>query len=132
MFVDCAFQNCGRFARVARAGGQNGRTQILLDATRRLTMANVNTVAAELGVSARHLRRVFDESFGVSPKAFAQLARFRRALHAAREDMRPGWATIAATAGYYDQAHLIAEFRAIAGVTPQTLLGELRAAKSIG
>jgi AraC-like DNA-binding protein len=114
------------------AGGQHGRTQILLDAASRLTMANVNTVATDLGLSARHLRRLFDEAVGVSPKAFAKLARFRRAVHAAREDMRPGWATIAANAGYYDQAHLIAEFRAIAGVTPQTLLRELRAAQSIG
>ena len=32
--------------------------------------------------------------------------------------------SIAATAGYYDQAHLIAEFRAIAGVTPRALLGD--------
>ena len=31
------------------------------------------------------------------------------------EDARAGWAGIAAAAGYYDQAHLIAEFRATAG-----------------
>jgi hypothetical protein len=35
-------------------------------------------------------------------------------------------------AGYYDQAHLIAEFRAIAGVTPRALLGEIHAAASVG
>jgi hypothetical protein len=29
-------------------------------------------------------------------------------------------------------SHLIGEFRAIAGVTPRALLGELRAAQSIG
>jgi AraC-like DNA-binding protein len=92
----------------------------------------VNAVASDLGVSARHLRRVFRETVGVSPKAFAKLARFNRALRAAREDARRNWANIAADAGYYDQAHLIAEFRSISGVTPQALLGELRAAPSVG
>jgi AraC-like DNA-binding protein len=116
----------------ALAGGPRPRTRLVLDAASRLMSANVNTVAADLGVSERHLRRVFDETIGVSPKAFAKLTRFRRALAAAREANHAGWATIASTVGYYDQAHLIAEFRAIAGVTPQVLLSELRAAQSIG
>jgi AraC-like DNA-binding protein len=116
----------------ALAGGPRARTQLVLDAASRLTSANVNTVAADLGVSERHLRRVFDETVGVSPKTFAKLTRFRRALAAARAGNHSGWATIASSAGYYDQAHLIAEFRAIAGVTPQVLLGELRVAQSIG
>jgi AraC-like DNA-binding protein len=75
---------------------------------------------------------VFRETVGVSPKAFARLARFDRALRAAREDGHASWASIAAAAGYYDQAHLIADFRAIAGVTPRAFLGELRAAPSVG
>ena len=94
--------------------------------------ATVNTIADELGVSERHLRRVFREAFGIGPKAFAKLARFQRALRAARADERAAWATIAADAGYYDQAHLIAEFHAIAGAPPRALLGELRVAASIG
>ncbi|WP_437754343.1 helix-turn-helix domain-containing protein [Sorangium sp. So ce1389] len=94
--------------------------------------SHVNAIADDLGVSERHLRRVFRDAVGVGPKAFAKLARFDRALRAAREDDGAGWATIAAAAGYYDQAHLIAEFRAIAGATPRALLHELRAAPSIG
>jgi AraC-like DNA-binding protein len=93
---------------------------------------NVNAVADELGVSDRHLRRMFREAFGIGPKTFARLARFQRALSVAREDERAAWATIAADAGYYDQAHLIAEFQAIAGAPPRALLDELRAAASIG
>ena len=92
----------------------------------------MNAVAVDLGVSERHLRRVFRETVGVSPKAFAKLTRFHRALRAARESAHASWASIAAAAGYYDQAHLIAEFRAIAGVTPRALLGELRAAPLLG
>jgi AraC-like DNA-binding protein len=99
--------------------------QLALTAADRLANASVSTVALGLGVSERHLRRVFHETVGLSPKAFARLARFHRALRAAREDGAASWTNIAAAAGYYDQAHLIAEFRAIAGVTPRALLGEL-------
>jgi AraC-like DNA-binding protein len=113
--------------RLAVADERRARTRLALDAADRLTHANVNAVAVDLGVSERHLRRVFRDAVGVSPKAFSKLARFHRALSAAREDGHAGWASIAAAAGYYDQAHLIAEFRAIAGVTPRALLGELRA-----
>jgi len=124
--------------RVAAANGKGhrrpARAELALAAAERLASGSesVYAVAAELGVSERHLRRVFRETVGVSPKAFARIARFHRALGAAREDGRAGWAGIAAAAGYYDQAHLIAEFRAIAGVTPRVLVGEMRGAAAIG
>jgi AraC-like DNA-binding protein len=118
--------------RFAIANGRRARAQLALHAADRLTSANVSAVAVDLGVSERHLRRVFREIVGVSPKAFVRLTRFDRALRAAREDGHASWASIAAAAGYYDQPHLIAEFRAIAGVTPRVLVGELRAALSVG
>jgi AraC-like DNA-binding protein len=118
--------------RLALANGRRAQAQLALDAAERLTSANVQAVADDLGVSERHLRRVFRETIGVSPKTFAKLARFHRALGAAGEDGHAGWASIAAEAGYYDQSHLIAEFRAIAGVTPQALIGELHTAPSVG
>jgi AraC-like DNA-binding protein len=106
----------------------DARAQFAIVAAGKLTSASVNTVAADLGVTARHLRRVFHEVVGMGPKAFAKLTRFHRALRAAREDAQASWATSAAAAGYYDQAHLITEFRAIADVTPGALVRELRAA----
>jgi AraC-like DNA-binding protein len=118
--------------RLATANGCLAHAQLALDAADRLRSANVNAVAKDLGVSERHLRRVFHETVGVSPKAFAKIMRFQRALRVARDDGRAKWANIATAAGYYDQAHLIAEFRTIAGVTPRALLGELRAAPSVG
>ena len=118
--------------RLATAEGRSARARLALAAAERLASANVNAVAADLGVSERHLRRLFRETIGVSPKAFAKLTRFHRALGAARADAHAGWASIAAAAGYYDQAHLIAEFRTIAGVTPRALLRELRAPPLIG
>jgi AraC-like DNA-binding protein len=118
--------------RFAMAGGYGVQARLVSAAADRLANASVSAVALDLGVSERHLRRVFRETTGVGPKTFAKLTRFRRAVRAARAENHATWATIAAAAGYYDQAHLISEFRAIAGVTPRALLGELREAQAIG
>jgi AraC-like DNA-binding protein len=130
-------ERLGMATRASRSPAAKGRpTQeardaeipLALRAAERLVSANVSAVAVDLGVSERHLRRVFRESIGMSPKEFARLARFRRAIRAAREDSRPNWATIAAETGYYDQSHLIEEFRSIAGVAPRAFLSELATA----
>ena len=114
--------------RLAIAEVRDCPAPLALTAAERLVSANVSSVAVDLGVSERHLRRVFRDAVGMSPKQFVRLARFRRALRAARQDSRLNWASIAAATGYYDQAHLIEEFRAIAGVTPRALLSEIGAA----
>lgn len=113
-------------ARIATAGPPLAYARLAQHATERLQAVDVATVAHELGLSERHFRRLFREAVGVSPKAFARLARFHRALGAANADQGAHWSDIAAAAGYYDQAHLIADFRAIAGTTPRALLAELR------
>lgn len=118
--------------RLACKDGRDARARLVLEAVERLARATLKDTAVELGVSERHLRRVFHETLGVSPKAFAKLKRFERAVSAASTHRQPSWAGIAAATGYYDQAHLIAEFRAIAGVTPRALLRELRGAPPIG
>jgi transcriptional regulator GlxA family with amidase domain len=104
------------------------RSGLVMEAAGRLLDANVSDVAAGLGISERHLRRVFLETAGVSPKTFARLMRFSRATDLARGDHRAGWAGIAAAAGYYDQAHLIEDFHAFAGATPEAFRRELGAA----
>ncbi|HEY0682492.1 MAG TPA: helix-turn-helix transcriptional regulator [Steroidobacter sp.] len=101
-------------------------TRLAQSAARRLESRSVASVAEELGVSERHLRRVFSEVVGLSPKTFAKLMRFERALTAAKDGRDSCWSDIAVSAGYYDQAHLIADFRSIAGATPREFLAEVR------
>jgi AraC-like DNA-binding protein len=80
----------------------------------------VESVASELGVTPRHLRRAFAEGIGVGPKDFARGVRLRRAI--ALSTTSHDWARIAADAGFYDQAHLIAEFKSLVGLTPGAFL----------
>ncbi len=77
----------------------------------------VQMIAKRLHVSERFLRNAFHDEMGVSPKRFARIARIRRVAVAATTDATP-WATLATKYGFFDQAHLSAEFRDLLRVTP--------------
>lgn len=104
----------------------DAHTWLAKSTVRRLDTLNVASVAEDLGVSERHLRRIFREAVGLSPKAFFKLTRFERALKAAMNGGDSNWSAIATHAGYYDQAHMIADFRSITGATPREFLAEVR------
>jgi AraC-like DNA-binding protein len=78
----------------------------------------VESVAKRLGVTPRHLRRAFTESIGIGPKEFARAVRLQRAVR--RSATSRDWGRIATDTGYYDQAHLIADFRELIGLTPSS------------
>jgi AraC-like DNA-binding protein len=81
--------------------------------------ARLSEVAGDLGVSERHLRNLFAREVGLSPKHFARISRVRKVLALAGE--RP-WAEVAAKAGFFDQAHMIGDFRSMMGVSPGAFL----------
>ena len=85
----------------------------------------VAEIAARSAVSPRHLERAFQEQVGVSPKLFTRLLRLDHAL----ELGGPGgkWAEIADACGYFDQSHMVRDFRALTGATPTEFVA-LRAA----
>jgi hypothetical protein len=70
------------------------------------------------GLSPRQFRRRCLEETGLAPKTLDRVLRFRRALRTLRTAPDLGWAEIAAECGYYDQSHLIRDFREFAGATP--------------
>jgi AraC-like DNA-binding protein len=80
-------------------------------------------LAASLGCSRRHLSQRFGHEVGMTPKAYARALRFERAVAALDGPVPPALATLAATCGYYDQAHFNREFRALAGCSPREYLG---------
>lgn len=79
--------------------------------------AQVASVARQLAVSERQLRKLFAEGVGVSPKHYARIDRVHHVL--AHADTAP-WAELAAASGYYDQSHMTADFRALMGVPPRS------------
>ena len=89
---------------------------------------SVRLIAASLNVSVRQLERRSLEYTGMTPQTVARVARFLRALELHRRaNVRHAmsWAEIAQAAGYYDQMHLIRDFRVMGGATPKTLAAQL-------
>jgi AraC-like DNA-binding protein len=75
-------------------------------------------VRDRLGMCATRFIQVFAENVGLTPKRFARLHRFQRAVAGLGAGSHGGLAGLAVDCGYSDQAHFIHEFRAFAGVTP--------------
>src|SRR5690606_30535227 len=82
----------------------------------------LRAVADAVGVGERRLQQLFHAHVGLSPRAFRRLSRMHACLRALRVRPRPGFAQLAAETGYYDQAHLANEFRALSGLTPNAFL----------
>ena len=82
----------------------------------------------DIGISERTLERMFLNRLGYSPKHFLRLSRFLHTCHLLRHSARPHLTHVAHQAGYYDQAHCIADFTAFAGMTPRAFVSADKAA----
>ncbi len=77
---------------------------------------SVSRLARAVSLSERQLERRFLQHVGVSPKRFASLSRFERALRLAPTTAR--LTDLSLAAGYYDQPHFNREFRRFTGQAP--------------
>ncbi len=93
-------------------------------AARRLAAptAKVGSVAAELGVSERHLHRRTVAAIGYGPKTLARVARVRRLVALSAPSAAQPLAERAVLAGYSSQAHMSDEVRRLTGLAPVRFL----------
>ena len=76
-------------------------------------------------LSLRQFERLFRSEVGMSPKAFARIARFQAALDAKLANPTRTWLNIAHSFGYYDQMHMVHDFEQFGRNTPSQLLVEM-------
>jgi AraC-like DNA-binding protein len=81
-------------------------------------LIRIADLADALDVSTRQLERVFQVQVGLSPKRFLRILRFQAALRAMHTGRRTPWVDVALAHGFYDQAHFIRDFKALAGTSP--------------
>jgi len=98
-------------------------------------------LAQALGVTRQHLARQFKVHVGIAPKEFERVARMMRLRRHLAGDLagdvppntsaamkHPSAAQLACELGYYDQSHMIHEFKSLSGLTPREYAARQRGA----
>jgi AraC-like DNA-binding protein len=79
---------------------------------------SIDGMARRAGISRQRLARRFHQAAGVPPKLFARIVRFHGTVHSLLSTDVSDWAGVAPELGFYDQAHMVNEFRSFAGAPP--------------
>ncbi len=78
----------------------------------------VEHLAQHTGLSCRQLERKFKERVGISPKQLSRSLRFKNIFKYLERSPYETWTSVALACGYYDQAHMIRDFKHYTGLSP--------------
>jgi AraC-like DNA-binding protein len=82
------------------------------------TIKTVDHLATCTGIGKRSLERLFNEYVGAGPKWVIRRYRLHELIEKFDPRTQPNWAQLALDLGYFDQAHLINDFKSMVGYTP--------------
>ncbi len=89
-----------------------------LDVIRSADRFSVLKHAESTGISHKNLNRSFKKFTGLTIKEYHKIFRLRKTLNFLSGGIIPNWAELAASNGFFDQSHLIKEFKDYSGCTP--------------
>ena len=112
----------GRAAAAASGDGIATAAQYLF---RRRGDVKISALAHLHGLGLRHFERRFKRGTGLSPKTFARVARFQAALDAKAASPKRTWLDISHSFGYYDQMHMVHDFKSLGRNTPTNLIAQM-------
>jgi len=102
--------------------GQRDRDSLADAASRLIVMHQgriaIDDIARQHGVSRKQVAQRFSAAIGMTPKLFARVTRFQALIQALLSSDVSRWVSVAPDLGFYDQAHMINEFRGFAGSAP--------------
>ena len=82
------------------------------------SVARIRAVTDAIGLSPKRFIERFKADVGVTPKRYCRILRFQRVVSRAHRRGPTDWTELALACGYFDQAHLIHDFREFSGLTP--------------
>jgi AraC-like DNA-binding protein len=79
----------------------------------------IEDLSYELGISRQYLSRTFTAEVGLSPKVYSRVMKLKATNNILiSNNSSISYANLAMEQGYFDQAHLIAEYQSLVGLTP--------------
>jgi AraC-like DNA-binding protein len=93
---------------------QSAATGIL----RRNGQISLNLLVRNSGLSQRQFERKFIQQVGMPPKLYSRIVRLSYALQLKQTRPDLSWTEVTHEAGYFDQTHLVKDFKSLAGDTP--------------
>lgn len=92
---------------------------------------SIESAASLSCLSLRQYERRAKEVMGYSPKLFSRLIRFSKAYRLKESHSGTSWTNIAHACGYFDQMHLIKDFKQFAGALPGAIGKEINNAPTL-
>lgn len=114
--------------RCARLGPPDRVTHAAMSLLERRGQIQVPALAKQACMSERQFERRFMREIGVPPKLYARIARFESALESKALSATESWTEVTNRLGYFDQMHLIKDFREFSGEVPTSLINQLEKA----
>jgi AraC-like DNA-binding protein len=86
---------------------------------------NIQELADLSSLSLRQYERRFVQEIGFTPKLFARITRFQRALDTKRTAPQRSWMRVAHQLGYFDQMHMVRDFQSLGGNAPSEIFQQI-------
>jgi len=112
--VDAVLTRLGSASNVDRIG--QTATSIIQDLGGRVS---IRALADRHGMPRQQFAQRFRDVTGLTPKLFARITRFQRLVRSLLTTDVERWSSLPTSTGFYDQAHMVNEFRAFAGSAPR-------------
>lgn len=85
---------------------------------------NTAYLASEACLSRKQFERYFTDCVGITPGKYMRIIRFQKSLFIFQTNKSVNITNVAYDCDYYDQSHMIAEYKSLSGYTPRQLLAQ--------
>jgi AraC-like DNA-binding protein len=98
-------------------------------AVRQMYFANgtisIDSLTQKVRASRRYVEKLFQQNIGLSPKHYAQVLRVKKAtMYLLDPRFKGNIQQIASSLDYYDQSHLLKDFKSVVGMSPSAFVRE--------